>query len=79
MTWKCLRNDTRKAREAHTCWLCDKQIDPGEVYIYRIGVDQSNLVEMHMHVICEEVTSGWDAMDWETFSQGDLQTHINQE
>jgi hypothetical protein len=39
----------------------------------RTGVDEdAGIVSEAMHPECEAQTKGWDEMDWETFSPGDL-------
>lgn len=79
MSWKCLTNATRKARTPHQCWLCDGTINAGETYVYRAGADDGQMVAMHMHIECEAETQDWEQEDWETFSQGDLATYLQQQ
>ena len=79
MAWKHLKEATPKARKPHQCWLCEGTIPAGSTYVYRAGAEDGQMVAMHMHTACEAETHDWDAMDWETFSQGDLQTYLNQE
>lgn len=79
MSWRHLKEARRTARKPHQCWLCDGTINAGETYVYRAGSDGGQMVAMHMHAACEAETQDWDAMDWETFSQGDLETHRNQQ
>jgi hypothetical protein len=74
MAWTHL-DDTlvKKARKPHRCYLCGVEIPKGASYLRRTGVDEdSGLVSVAMHPVCELQTQHWDEMDWETFSPGDL-------
>jgi len=74
MSWTHL-DDTlvKKSRKPHRCYLCGVEIPKGASYLRRTGVDEdSGLVSVAMHPVCESHTRDWDQMDWETFSPGDL-------
>ena len=71
MTWKHLKDSTRKVRKRRQCMLCCRPIEAGGTAINRVGVRDGYLMSDYMHVECEATTHGWDWMDWETFSPGD--------
>lgn len=73
MTWTHIRDTQRTARKSHQCFLCATTIGGGERYVERFGVSYGRQLTMRMHVDCDESTHQWDAMDWETFSPGDMQ------
>jgi len=72
MNWTHLRDNKRKARKEHRCWLCNESILIGERYIDRAGADGDGIVTIKMHPECEHETHKWDDMDWECFFQGDM-------
>lgn len=53
--------------------MCGTPIDAGDQYVERFGVADGQQLTMRMHADCEAATQAWDAMDWETFSPGDMQ------
>jgi len=73
MSWTHLRDSNLKSRKAHVCSLCGKMIEAGTIYVRRCGVLDGVFCDDAMHVACEEQTKNWDAMDWETFGNGDLE------
>lgn len=73
MSWAHLRDNTRKARKQHRCYLCNESIVIGEQYIDRVGTDNGEIIAMKMHMECERETKVWDDMDWECFFQGDME------
>lgn len=72
MSWDCLRDEKRKARKKHQCFLCAEPIEPGETYCFRFGFDDGDPVETKMHVDCERYTQSWDDMDWESATGGSI-------
>lgn len=71
MAWRHFRDERGKSKAIRQCDLCCEMIQPDEERVKRFGIDAGEFVRMDMHVACEALTRGWDAMDWETFSPGD--------
>ena len=70
--WRHLSDTTPKARKVHRCFLCCNDIESGEVYRKRIGVDQNGLLVMHCHKGCLDFADAtFELIDWECFSPGD--------
>jgi len=78
MSWHCFGEETVTAKKPHQCILCDREIAAGSKYLHRTGVDDRHFISMKMHPACEALTHDWDAMDWETFSPGDLAQWIDE-
>lgn len=72
MSWTHIEDKHVRARKPHECWLCCEPIEVGAVYCRRAGISEDGPLTMHMHPECEAETRDWDWMDWETFSQGDM-------
>jgi hypothetical protein len=68
MSWTHLRDEIRKARKAHRCYLCGEIIAPQETYLVRTGSLDDEIVSCKMHPECEQQTRDWDDFDWECFS-----------
>jgi hypothetical protein len=51
--YKQLRIVKRKAKKRHDCYLCQKPITVGEIYIYIYGIEDGNSVEMKYHQLCD--------------------------
>jgi len=76
--WTHIRDETRRARKPHWCYLCGGDISPGTTYLCRTGVSDGEMVSTAMHTGCEEKTRDWDEMDWETFSPGELENWLTE-
>jgi len=57
-----------KARKQHKCDLCGLRIRKGATYVYREGVEGKEHWRLRMHPVCDNVTSRWDYVDWESMS-----------
>ncbi len=74
MCWTCIESKHGvKARKKHWCFFCAESIEPGSLYDRRSGIARGEgFVTMHMHPECNDATSHWDAMDYESFSEGGM-------
>lgn len=60
-------------RKAHRCCICGNTIMLEEQCCRWSGVDHgAGYVTSHAHPECFNLTKGWDEMDWENYSPGDL-------
>ena len=57
-----------KARKEHRCSLCGLRIRRGATYVFRQGVEGREHWRMRMHAVCDDATSRWDYVDWESMS-----------
>jgi hypothetical protein len=73
MSWTHLRDEIRKARKAHRCYLCDELIAQGEEHVVRTGITDDGHVSCRMHPECKQQTQDWDDFDWEIFSPGEFE------
>ena len=53
------------ARKAYKCYLCDGDIEIGEVHAKIVGTTDGDLWDMRNHLECEKHTAGWDHERWE--------------
>lgn len=72
MAWTHFRDERGRARSLRRCDLCCEMIQPEEMRVKRFGVDSGKFVRMDMHLECDAQTHGWDEMQWECFSPGDI-------
>ena len=73
MGWTCLSSKHGvRARKEHQCFMCAEPIPAGTKYDRRSGVRDGQFVTMTLHPGCNETSSEWDDLDWETFSTGGM-------
>ena len=65
MSWTYLGDTTPKARKPHTCFLCERRIETGEIHVARRGVYDGAMGTFRMHSTCHEVTKEWGPNEWE--------------
>lgn len=78
MSYRHLRDTTPKARKPHKCYLCGDTIATGRTHVHRVSVNEGRLDSIRMHTRCEAGTADWDSMNWECFSEGDMETEMHE-
>ncbi len=71
MGWTHIEDNNYRARKRHVCELCGQFIEPGWKYVSRFGCRDGKAIRSAMHVECEDISSHWDDIDWETHHAGD--------
>lgn len=75
MSYTHLRDENRRSRKPHRCYLCGKWIRWKALHVARTGVDEQGRQTVHMHAVCESLTHGWDADAWEYHDPGEFCTY----
>ena len=72
MSWTYISESKPTAKKQYNCFLCGESIFKGEKHLSRTGADNGKIYSFRTHFECNDETLGWNRMDWESFSEGEM-------
>jgi len=69
MVWITTSNTERTANQPHKCWMCDRDVNPGDRYVRRNIVQPGRgrrSLAIHRECLAYAIGNDWDDLDWQT-------------